>query len=113
VLVKLETAERARLRELRDRLWQDYENEETCRPTEGATLTEIEWQWLKDLVSRRRLSAEIASGFTTPNPFVLLFDANDETSLFMIHPSHLLPDLLKGAEATMLFREVQDSSASR
>lgn len=105
--------EQALLIALRDTLWNNFSDEDTCAYIEGSSLSLDDWIWLRELVVSRALYAEIASGFTTPNPYVLCFDSTDEPSLIMIHPLHV-PLSLGGSErASELFQEIQSQSATR
>lgn len=105
--------EHARLVALRDTLWNNFSDEDACSRIEGSTLSLDDWIWLRELVVTRALYAEIASGLTTPNPYVLCVDSTEEACVMMVHPSHV-PLSLEGSErASELFQEIQSQSATR
>jgi hypothetical protein len=96
--------EHERILHIREVLWKDYEEEDLCSVRDGTLLDRETWAFLVSLIQNHALKAEIASGFTTPNPFVLCFDAANEPDILMVHPLHL-PEELGGSEnADTLFR---------
>lgn len=110
---QLTEEERARLRELRDRLWSNFDDEDKVCLREGATLTSDEWSWLKELLATTILRAEVAQGLSTPNPFVLCLEVPKTRGweeLLMLHPTQL-PEALSADEVLKSFRALESQSS--
>ncbi len=99
-------AEQEWLAQLRTRLWHAFEDDEKTQPLQGQKLSLDDWDRLRKLIQDRVLFVEIASGLTTPNPFVLCFDSTDNPAVFMIHPSQIPKEMEDTPDIAQLFKNI-------